>query len=236
MSFLKLSAAALICVLAVPASAAVVTNGDFEDTSSSNPEKGLVNDQLLNSLNVGGGATWDVYTSIPGWTTAAGAGIEVQTNRTLSSIDAHSGSHYIELDSHPRSTSNSAMQQKLTLAAGVYDLTFFYSPRTSDVNTNGISYSVVNKANNNILLGAVSGPSATHGTKVGVWTEVTSRFTVGVDDSPLLLKFAATGTQNTLGGLIDSVSISAVPVPAGLPLLMSAMAGLAWMRRRKASA
>ena len=236
MSFPKLCAAALICVLAVPASAAVVTNGDFEDTSSSTPGHGLVNGQELNSLNVGGGATWDVYRSIPGWTTEAGAGIEVQTNRTLSSIDAHSGSHYIELDSHPRSTSNSTMKQMLSLAAGVYDLTFFYSPRNSDVNTNGIAYSVVNHANSNILLGAVSGPSATQGTKVGSWTKVSGRFTVGVNDSPLLLKFAATGTKDTLGGFIDSVSISAVPVPAGLPLLMSAMAGLAWMRRRKASA
>ncbi|MEL7465066.1 MAG: VPLPA-CTERM sorting domain-containing protein [Pseudomonadota bacterium] len=214
---------------------AVVFNGDFEDVSSSNPGLGLVNKRPIDTLASGPGKSWDVYTSIPGWTTAAGAGIEVQTNRTLNSIDAHSGQHYIELDSHPSPNSNSTMQQDVFLSAGRYRLDFWYSPRTGDINTNGIAFSVTGAAptNNALLSGGVTGPSASNGTSVGAWTMFSAMFAVADVDSPIRLAFSATGSANTLGGFIDDVSISAIPIPAALPLLLTALGGLGFVARRR---
>lgn len=234
-------AGAVLIAVTVPASAAVldpsanlVWNGDFENTSFSNPNTGLVNGNTLANLATGPGASWDVFETIPGWTTADGAGIEVQTNRTLRSIDAHSGQHYIELDSHPRRTSNSTMEQMLFLDPGAYVLSFFYSPRNGDVNTNGIDYALAGM-NGTVLMGGVTGPSAAQGTQVGHWTEITTLFNVTDTDLPVILSFTATGTQNTLGGFIDSVSVSAVPLPAGLALLLTALGilGIAGTRRQR---
>lgn len=230
-------AAGVVCAFLAGAASAstVVFNGTFEDTSSSTPGAGLVNGQAIGDLASGPGRSWDVFTSIPGWTTDSGAGIEVQTNRTLSSIDAHSGQHYIELDSHPKATSNSSMVQTIMLGIGTYKLSFWYSPRNGDAGSNGIEYSVTGAAPNNnvLLLNGLTGPSAANGTSVGNWTQFTSRFTVATGDSPVHLKFEATGKANTLGGFVDSVSISAVPVPAGLPMLLTAVAGFGYVARRR---
>ena len=232
----SICAAGLTSVFLVGAASAstLVVNGDFEDTSLAGG--GLVHGQELADLATGPGSSWDVYTTIPGWTTASGAGIEVQTNRTLTSIDAQSGQHYIELDSHPSPTSNSSMKQEIQLDIGTYKLSFWYSPRNGDSNSNGIEYSVTGAPddNNLLLAGGVTGPSASNGTSVGAWTQFTSLFTVGSGDSPVTLLFAATGKENTLGGFIDSVSISAVPVPAGLPMLLTAFAGIGYAARRRA--
>ncbi len=65
--------------------------GDFEDTTTLDPT-GLVKGNKLSNLATTG-SSWDVFSEISGWKTTAGAGIEVQTNRTLGSIDAHSGQH-----------------------------------------------------------------------------------------------------------------------------------------------
>lgn len=233
-----LAGAIALGLLAAPAHA-VVINGDFEDTSSSTPGAGLANGAQLSQLATGPGQSWDVFTSIPGWTTTAGAGIEVQTNRTLGSIDAHSGSHYIELDSHPKPNSNSTMAQTLALAAGIWRLDFYYSPRNSDVGSNGIAYSVVNQATSSLLAGSVTGPNATAGTAVGLWTLVSALFTVTGGDSPVTLSFAATGTANTLGGFIDDISltqVSSVPVPAALPLLLTGIGAIGFAARRRRAA
>lgn len=230
-----------LAAFAAPAHA-VVVNGDFEDTRTSTPNEGLVNRQELGELATLPGKTWDVFTTIPGWTTSAGAGIEVQANGTIRGFNANSGSHYVELDSHPNAESNitnSMMEQEITLASGIYQLDFFYSPRTSDVGTNGIEYSVFSQSSSQLLAGSVTGPSAT--TSVGTWTQVFSTlFPVLSSDSPIILKFLATGSEDTLGGFIDDVSltrISAVPLPAAGPLLLIGVAGLGFLsRRRKAAA
>lgn len=237
MKSLSLVAGALALGLIADTAGAVVLNGSFEDTSS-NPT-GLVNGRPLASLAGGPGTSWDVFTAIPGWTTVAGSGIEVQTNRTLSSIDAHSGRHYVELDSHPAPNSNSTMAQTIALDRGEWRLDFYYSPRTSDVNTNGIAYSVLNAATDELIAGAVTGPSATQGTKVGLWTLVSALFTVKTGDSPITLRFAATGSANTLGGFLDDISltqVSAVPLPAALPMLLAGLGGLAFAARRRRAA
>ncbi|QIE57487.1 PEP-CTERM sorting domain-containing protein [Pikeienuella piscinae] len=225
--------AVLFGFAAAPAQALVV-NGGFEDTTSSTPGVGLVNQNTLGSLASGSGSrSWDVFTSLNGWTTTAGSGIEVQTNNTLGSIDARTGQHYVELDSHPAPNSNSTMAQDLVLDSGRYNLEFYYSPRNGDVGSNGIGFSVIDGLSNSLLLGEVTGPDANSSTSVGLWTLITASFTVASDNTPITLGFSATGTANTLGGLIDDISVSAVPVPAALPLFLTAIAGLGFASRRR---
>jgi len=226
-------AAILWAVLPASAEAVSIVNGDFEDVSSHSPGAGLANGAALPSLASGPGASWDVFTSIGGWTAVNGPGIEVQTNRTLGSIDAHSGEHYIELDSHTLPDSNTRMEQLLgSLAPGLYELSFFYSPRT-------------NTAGSNLIDVAVSGAGALFSDliteadgAVGVWTEITRSFLVPEGAGPVTLSFAAAGTEDTLGGFLDTVSISStvssVPLPPALPLLAAGIGLIALMRRRAA--
>ncbi len=215
-----LSVAVVSLLLSLPAGAAtIVQNGSFEDLSG-----GVVTFD---------GGNWQVYSTIPGWkkVTDTGKGIEVQSNATLGSIDAHSGDKYVELDSHPGPGSNSTMQQDVTLSVGRYLLSFFYSPRTSSTGDNTINFAVTNDATS-LVSGSVSGPNATY--KVGFWTQVDAFFNV-TKAGTYALTFAAAGTENTLGGFIDDVSITPAPVPvpaAGL-LLLGGLGGLAALKRRR---
>lgn len=210
MSLKSIALAAAMTALAASAGfAATVQNGSFEDVS------GLANSGL-NHGNFG------VYNTIPGWTTASGSGIELQNNATLGEADAQDGNWYVELDSH----ANSSMYQDITFAkAGVYALSFWYAPRTSTPNDNGITYSL-----GDLVWGQIDDvyPSS--------WREVTSQFTVANAGDTLRLTFAADGTSNSLGGFIDNVSIAAVPLPASALLLMGAMAGLGGIARRRRKA
>lgn len=205
---------------------AMIINGDFEDTATLDPT-GLVNGNTLSNLATTG-SSWDVFTQINGWTTASGAGIEVQTNRTLGSVDAHSGQHYIELDSHPRPNSNSSMEQEVALDAGKYELSFWFSPRNNDASSNGIEYSI----SGDLVSGFITGPGMSPVTSVGAWTLVKALFVVETAGN-YTLAFGATGKQNTLGGFIDTVNITAVPVPAAGLLLPAGVAILGFASRRR---
>lgn len=222
---------------ALPASAVTVVNGDFEDVSSSAPGLGLANGNAIGALAGGSGKqSWDVYTKLPGWTTVFGPGIEVQTKNTVGQIDPHSGDYYIELDSHTQPNSDTRMEQNLGfLSEGAYKLSFFYSPRTDSATSNTIDFDVMAGA----LLFSDS-VTRSDGT-VGVWTEIVRTFIVPQGGADATLGFAANIDNNTLGGFLDTISLSAlpnsvstVPVPAAMPLLGSALAMLwfaGWRRR-----
>jgi hypothetical protein len=194
--------------------ASIVTNGSFEDPFATPGTRN--GGQVFGQLLGGPGTSWNVWDAIPGWTTGSGAGIEIQSDRTLGSIDAAQGSHYVELDS----TANSSMFQRVLLGVGRYELSFAYSPRTRDAASNGIDYSV-----DGLLTGRIDGPDGA--SRVGVWTTVSRGLDVRTAGS-YVLSFGATGRSDSYGGLIDSVAItpSAVPVPAALVLLATALGGL----------
>ena len=216
---------ALLAAVATSASAAT-QNGEFEIDPG---VAGKTNNELSADVDFGQTATSRPVVghlgSLPGWTTLSEHGVEVQNNRTLSTIDAHSGNYYIELDSN----GNSAISQDFFLDVGEYVLSFWYSPRVAQVDTNDIAYA---------LGGFVSGiaDSATAGAAVGTWTEITARFNVLVADT-YSLGFAAGGVEDTYGGLLDDVSlveVAAVPVPAASLLFISALGALFLLYRRTA--
>ncbi|MGB5869690.1 MAG: VPLPA-CTERM sorting domain-containing protein [Albidovulum sp.] len=217
---------AVICTgLAGAATAAsIVTNGSFESGVPGNT-LGLNHNALFGNLN-STGPSWDRWKNINGWSTIGGPGIEIQSNRTLSTIDAHEGTKYVELDSNR----NSAMVQSIALEVGSYMLSFWYSPRTSDPSTNGIEFNIGN------ALGYLTSGYATAGTpapaKVGSWTKVWRIFNVTTAGN-YDLRFAANGVSDSYGGLLDSVDVAQVPLPAAGFGLMAALGGLAALRRRR---
>ncbi|MGB7260634.1 MAG: hypothetical protein WBC68_01085 [Albidovulum sp.] len=218
-----LAAAVVAGGLATSAQASIVQNGSFETGVTGNIA-GLNNGAMFSDLNTTG-PSWDRWRHIDGWSTVVGAGIEIQSNRTLSTIDAHSGNHYVELDSN----NNSHMAQDVFLSVGSYVLSFWYSPRTNDPATNGIEYA----------LGMLAGGKVKNGVPVGAtvgnWVEITNTFMVH-QAGTYNLKFAAVGTNDTLGGLLDDIAIAPVPLPAAGFGLMAALGGLAALRRRRRKA
>ena len=217
-TFAALAVASVL--LGAPVSAAtIVTNGSFESGVPGNTP-GLNNGALFGNLN-SSGPSWDRWRNIDGWRTVSGSGIEVQSNRTLSTIDAQDGTHYVELDSN----SNSRMVQTVGLKAGSYLLSFWYSPRTGAARTNPIEYN----------LGGIVGGKVTNGflgARVGSWTEILQKVVIK-KSGQYDLYFAGVGISDSYGGLIDTVSVAPVPLPAAGFGLMAALGGLAALRKRR---
>lgn len=203
----KLAMASCAAMIASSANAAtIVQNGSFEDGPAV--------------------SNWQIFGSIPGW--EADPNIEIQTAGTLGSIDPQEGDRYAELDTNQ----NSRIFQDIVLDAGTYMLSFFYSPRVnqSPTDTNDMSYSIAGLSGE--ILGAPDGDFA-H----GAWTEVTEYFTIDADNTLATLSFQASGETPTngcgnCGALLDNVSIAAVPLPAGLLLMLSAVGAFGFARRR----
>jgi hypothetical protein len=107
----------------------------------------------------------------------------------------------------------------------MYKLSFAYSGRIKQPeSTNGISVFW-----NGLELDTVSAV----GSKLHDW--VVYSFTVeGVGND--VLAFAATGKEDTLGGSLDDIQVSAVPIPAAALLFAPALLGFLGLRRKAQSA
>lgn len=199
--------------------ATLIMNGSFEEAPSIRGQRG--GDFSSMAFR---GRSWDIFDALPGWYSNIDE-IEIQTNRTLGQIDAADGQYYVELDANR----NARISQDLFLRAGVYDLSFAYSPRMSNLGTNGLGLSLAGRFGT-LLDESYDGPNGTF--QRGAWTQVTERFTVA-QDGFFVLSFEGQGRSDSLGALLDDVSLAAVPLPAGAVLLMSGLAGLALVRRRR---
>ena len=179
---------------------------------------------------------WDVFSTLPGWETSFGNGIELQKNVVTRSQD---GSHHIELDSHPRGASNTVMTQTLdSLSVGAnYLLEFYYKPRTNNTNDNGINVFWYDSAINfHINMLADFSTDSTRNLTPN-WALQSVMFTAQAQSMDL--SFGSFGRQNTLGGLIDNVSLTqvasknatTVPEPSMLVLFLIALGFLAARQR-----
>lgn len=139
----------------------------------------------------------------------------------------------MELDSHGGTDTNSGMYQQLVLGVGSHEFSFQYLGRTNNSGTNGIHYALEDG-------GVTNGTTYTSGLFVddvtGVksdgWQTVTVLFNV-LTAGTYTLEFWAGGADDTLGGYIDDVQISAVPLPPAVLLFGAAMLGLGWVSRRR---
>jgi len=211
-------AAVSLVAFATPASAVgvnLLTNGGFEDMTG------------LSISNPG----WGVYQNIPGWESFDGTGIEVQRGNVGGSTAAE-GLNKIELDSDPSNGglpgegTNSSMQQSLVLDAGTYTFSFMYRGRTDNAGTNGIDF---------VLSNTTVGPDSVTGVKADGWTLVERMFTLAAQTA-VDVEFWATGTEDRLGGYIDDVRLTAVPLPPAIALFGAALAGLGFLGRRRRNA
>lgn len=205
------------------ASAAVVTNGGFEQDPGviSQGIGGHGRGSVFSELPSGKGRSWGIWTSgVAGWSTDVN-GIEFQTKRTLGPDFAPSdGDYYVELDTRR----NSRIYQDVTLDPGLYKLSFDYAPRVNSNNSNAIGVTLDGYVDE-LISGSYKG-----GTRV--WTNVSFDFEV-ISGSVVELGFAARGSSNSLGGLLDNVEISVVPLPGGLVFMLSAIAGLGFVGRMR---
>ena len=214
------------------ANASLIFNGSFEQTELDNIsfQQGLVNNTSMQSFNVNSSA-WDVFNSLPGWETTYGAGIELQKNVVTTS---QSGNNHVELDSHSNGSSNSVMTQTLnSLTIGAeYLLEFYYKARTNNQNDNGIN--VFWHESNELYNNNMQASYVADGIKSETPDWVLKSVVFTAESESMSLSFGAFGTQNTLGGLLDNVSLTEVEVSE--PSVLSALficSGLLVMRRRK---
>ena len=161
--------------------------------------------------------TWVIVPNITGWT--GSPDIELQNH--LEGNTPQDGDQLVELDTF----ANSAMSQTIN-ATGWVELSFWYTPRIGwGAGTNGIEVS----------LGSVSSRvmETAAGGSVPQWQRFTALVDLGSSGSAVL-RFAALGTSDMAGGLIDNVSVTAVPEPGTAALALGGgLALAAWLRGRR---
>jgi hypothetical protein len=163
--------------------------------------------------------TWNIYANLVGWQGGA-FGIELRNNVAGAAFD---GKNYIELDT----THNSVASQVLTTTPGSYVLSFAYSPRERI----GASSNGIEAWWNGSLVASLTGNGANNGNN---WTLYSYSVIGGSPTSTL--EFRAFGNDDSYGGSLDAVSVTAaVPEPETYAMMLAGLGliGLMTKRRRR---
>ena len=159
---------------------------------------------------------WRITPTLIGWSGAPD--IELRNNYDGTAQD---GTNFVELDTF----ANSAMSQAIH-AAGVVELTFWYAGRPNvAAGSNHLSFSLGNLSGT--LLTDVAGGGTIE------WIKYTGVADLGASGSATLT-FTALGTSDMAGGSLDSISVTAVPEPRTVALMIAGLGlvgGVASRRR-----
>lgn len=162
--------------------------------------------------------SWVIRPNITGWTGAP----DIELQNHLEGNLPQDGNQLVELDTFY----NSAMSQTIN-ATGWVSLSFWYTPRIGwGAGTHGVQVSLGSFSST--VMDSVAGGSVPN------WQRFSALVDLGSSGSAVL-RFAAMGTSDMAGGLIDNVSVTAVPEPATAVLALGGgLALAAWQRRRRA--
>ncbi len=211
------------CAVASAAQAATVANGGFEA-----PDLG--GDTVFSFITAG---------SVPGWGSSA-ADIEIWANG-FNGVTSYEGTQHAEINARAAGT---LFQDVAGIAAGA-TLTFGFAHRARS-GTDVLRFSMIDLGGDGGLGGGDDTTlfSEEFSATTASWVLNTGSTFAPVTalGGPVRLSFAAisTGSGNaSIGNFLDAVTLTAevppaVPVPAGVPLLVSGLAALALLRRRRA--
>lgn len=193
---IKLFGAALGLILATSANANLIVNGGFED-----------NDVAA------GGWTYLSANDVNGW---EGSNIEIWDH--VNGVVAPEGQQHAELNAHPYTGFMFSIYQTFNTVIGQsYDVSFFYSARSS--NDEAFNFSVGNLA------------SLVNDHVVGSWSQYTNSFVA--TNAFTTITFTTTDTS-TVGNFLDGVSVTTkhnVPEPSAVLLFALGLLGLGLARK-----
>ncbi|MEB0134951.1 DUF642 domain-containing protein [Actimicrobium sp. CCC2.4] len=205
MTFQTLATGAVLALISMGSQAAVniVTNGSFETEQISAP--------------------WTSLSTVTGWTSSDNFEIQRGSNfGGQSNFNAAvDGMQYLELNGAKLTTIGQTLQ---TTANGLYALSFLYSGRPDQTSSESSSMNVLWNGN---IVGAVSAPFNSG------WQSYS--YSVLANSSSSFLSFASTGpaSQISYGSYLDAVSVSAVPEPGSLAMMLLGVGMVAFISRRR---
>lgn len=161
--------------------------------------------------------TWNTFSSGYGWTTGTN-GVEIR-NAVVGT--AAEGVRFAELDTNVNSWISQTIQ---TNANQTLELSFSYAPR-ADVSAGSNPIQIFW---NDQSLGTITG----NGNKGSSWLDLI--YDVQADANGFgVLKFAAIGVSDGLGGSLDNISVTAIPEPDTSAMLLAGLGILAAVTRRR---
>ena len=207
MSIKTFAAGTVLALISFTSQAAtnIVSNGSFES-------------QQINQA-------WTSLSAITGWTSSDAFEIQRGSNFGGQSNfnTAIDGTQYLELNGSKLTT---ATQTLTTAANSMYSLSFLYSGRPDQTQTQPSSMQVLW---NNVVVGTVSAPFNSG------WQSYSYQLQSN-NSSSSLLAFRSTGptSQVSYGSYLDAVAVSAVPEPGSLAMMLLGVGMVAFVSRRRA--